>query len=77
MSQKRKQVLQLSFIAEQGNVTMRIPDPKEDLTSAQVLSVMEDIIEGNIFLSARGKFISPNSARVVDTITEEFDIVVD
>ena len=77
MSQTRRQVLQLSFVAEKGNATMRIPDPKEDLTPAEILAVMKDIIEYNVFFSSGGSFIAPKSARIVETITEEFDIVVD
>ena len=78
MSQKRRQILQLTFTSETGkSATMRIPDPKEDLTPDVILDVMESIIEDDVFFSSGGSFIAPKSAKIVETITEEFDIVVD
>lgn len=78
MSPKRRQVLQLAFTSETGkNATMRIPDPKEDLTSAEILASMEEIIENNVFFSSGGNFVAPKSARIVETITEDFDITID
>jgi|GEM_PF-283573 len=79
MSQKRRQILQLYFDTEEKDKTasIRIPDPKDDLTSEEILATMEEIIEGDVFFSKNGDFVAPKSARIVETITEEFDIVVD
>lgn len=77
MNQTRRQVLELTFVAENGDAKMRIPDPKEDLTSEDILTAMVEIIDGNAFTSSKGDFVTPKSAKVIETITEEFDIVVD
>jgi hypothetical protein len=77
MAQVRTEVLQLRFENQAGKkVTFRIPDPKEDLTSEQVLDVMEKVLEYDVFTSNGGLLTSPESARVVETITEEYDIDV-
>jgi hypothetical protein len=50
---------------EGRRVTVRVLEPKEDLTGAQILAVMNDIITKNIFTSTAGDLIEAYSARIV------------
>lgn len=72
-----KEVLQLAFINEEGKaITFRIADPKEDLTAEQILGVMQTVIDKGVFTSSGGDLVAASSAKVVETITDEYDINV-
>lgn len=77
MATVTKEVLHLGFINEDGKTTtFRIVDPKEDLTAEQILGVMQTVIDRAIFMSTGGNLIAAGSAKVVETITDEYDINV-
>lgn len=68
--------LELVFVNLTGNkVTMRIPDPKEDLTENQVLTAMNTIINKNIFRSGGGDLVSIVGARIVSRDVTELNII--
>lgn len=63
-----KKVLVLEFIDSAAKrFSLRIPDPKEDLTTGEVRAAMEDIIEKDPFVRA---LVSIDQAYIVTT-TEE------
>lgn len=62
--------LELRFGTATGRfVTLRVPDPKEGLTPAEVQSAMDLIIAKNVFTSPSGDFIAVDSARIVERTT--------
>lgn len=72
-----KEVLHLGFINEDGKaVTFRIADPKEDLTAEEILEAMQTVIDRGVFTSSGGDLVAAGSAKVVETITGEYDIDV-
>ena len=61
--------LEMTFKDSTGkNVMISIPNPKDGLTLAQVDTVMEDIIDKNIFVTTNGNLVDAVEAkiRVVD-----------
>lgn len=72
-----EEVLHLTFLNEEKKkVTFRLTHPKKDLTSQEILDSMQMIIDLNAFTSSGGDLKSPVSAKVVETITDEYDISV-
>ena len=58
--------LEMVFItAGERRATIRVPDPKEDLTGVQVKAVMDDIVAKNIFSVTSGELVQVHSARIV------------
>lgn len=80
MSATTKKVLVMDFSAAAANRTrsVRITDPKEDLTAAQVEEAMQKLVDLNAFVSfvSEGP-VSLKGARTVQTVTNKFDISVD
>jgi hypothetical protein len=63
--------LNMVFKTDEGKeVTIVLPDPKDDLTKAQVVAVMDQIIAKEIFTSNKGKL-----STVVDAIIKSTDEV--
>lgn len=63
--------LNMVFKTDEGKeVTIALPDPKDDLTKAQVVAVMDQIIAKEIFTSTKGKLTT-----VVDAIIKSIDEV--
>lgn len=70
-----RKYLQLTFKNQEGgNFTLSVYDPKEDVTEAEVESVMDTILDQNAFSTNGGELASKNSARIVtrqiDTLAE-------
>jgi len=68
-------VLHLTFLQSESNrkTTIRIPDPKENITEEEVLMAMEAVVE-NDFLGSRAKEV--DSAKIVETTTQLLDIEI-
>lgn len=57
--------------------SIRVSDPKEDLTAATVESAMELIVNLNVFNSISGEGPGKiKGAKTIQTVTSNFDIVV-
>ncbi|ABB14872.1 MULTISPECIES: DUF2922 domain-containing protein [Carboxydothermus] len=66
-------VLEMIFTNQQGkNVTIRVREPKEGLTKAEVDAVMNLIVTKNIFTSNGGDLVAVKGSRIVDRIVTEF-----
>lgn len=78
MSATTKKVLVMDFSAAKRTRSVRITDPKEDLTAAQVEEAMQKLVDLNAFVSfvSEGP-VSLKGARTVQTVTNKFDISVD
>lgn len=72
-------VLVLEYLtAYQKSKSIRISNPKEDLTASQVEEAMETLLDLNAFESfyANGP-MTLKGAKTVQTVTSKFDIVID
>ena len=79
MSATTKKVLVMDFSAAANRTrSVRITDPKDDLTAAQVEEAMQKLVDLNAFVSfvSEGP-VSLKGARTVQTVTNKFDISVD
>ena len=81
MSSTTRTVLQMDFKNYEGkNTAVKLVDPREDLTAAEVQSVMELINDLKVFPSVNGPYGEPaqlKGAKTIDTVTTEFNIIVE
>lgn len=58
-------------------VSLFITDPRQDLTESEIKAAMDIIVEKNIFAPKFGEELqAPLEAKVVQTETTEYDLVV-
>ena len=55
---------------------MFVTDPREDVTETEIKEVMDLIIEKNIFAPNGEDIVSAKDAKIVQTETTEFDLIV-
>lgn len=68
-------ILELKFDAEHGKtMTISIQAPKQNVTSSEVSSVMQTIIEKDIFHVDGYSLIGKNQARIVERNITTFDV---
>lgn len=68
--------LELIFVnATGGKVTLRVADPKDDLTEAAVKTAMEQITTKDIFTSPGGSLVGIAGARIVSRDVTELDLI--
>ena len=72
-------VLVLEYLTgSKKSKSIRISNPKEDLTASQVEQAMETLLDLNAFNSfAINGPMSLKGAKTVQTVTNKFDIVID
>jgi hypothetical protein len=69
-------VLEMVFNTEMGSTkTMRIADAKDPLTSAEVSTAMDTIINKNIFKGSGGELVGKIKAQVVVTTTNDLALI--
>ncbi|MCX7883787.1 MAG: DUF2922 domain-containing protein [Caloramator sp.] len=67
--------LQMVFQNQSGNnVTISLPDVKEDLTAENIKAVMNTIIAKNVFQSSGGDLVGIMSASIVSREVSEFNV---
>ncbi|MGE5380032.1 MAG: DUF2922 domain-containing protein [Methylocystaceae bacterium] len=65
-------VLEMDFVNTAGkNATIRVLDPRDNLTQAEVEAAMDVIIAQNVFTLAGGDLVSKKGAQVVTRDTTE------
>ena len=66
-----KKVLEMTFRNTVGKeITLSLADPKDDLTLAQVNTVMDDIVAKNIFTTASGGGDLTEKVKAVVRVTD-------
>lgn len=64
----------MTFLNEQNKkVNISIDDPREDVTEAEIKTVMDDILAKNIFTSTGGDIVTVDAAKIVTTSVTEFE----
>ena len=72
MSITTKRTLRMVFETNLvGSMTITLADPKEDLTPAEIESVMDLIISKNVFSNTAGHPVAKKDVKIVETITED------
>ena len=68
-------ILSMTFNTEGGKTTsLSITGVKNDIKEAQVLALMNLIIEKNIFLVDSGSLISKNSAKLTQRVVTKYEV---
>lgn len=68
-------VLVMTFLTDQGKkASLRVKDVKDNLDELSVLSVMDTIIQKNIFVTTAGALSQKDSAEIVETTTQTLNI---
>lgn len=72
---KLTEVLVLSFrdLRSDKDRRLRIPNPRTDLTGQEIKEVMDLVAETKYFWNR----VTPKSAKIVKTVTSNFDITVE
>ncbi|HJF35799.1 MAG TPA: DUF2922 domain-containing protein [Clostridium perfringens] len=69
--------LLMSFLTSSGKkVSLFVTDPRDDIKESEIKAVMDLIIEKNIFAPNGEDIVSAKEAKIVQTETTEFDLVV-
>lgn len=69
--------LEMIFMSTAGNrVTLRVADPLETLTAAEVKTAMDTIVAKNVFVASGGaELVAVADARIVSRDVTELDIL--
>lgn len=69
-------VLEMEFATELGKTqTIRVYDAKDNLTDAEVITAMDNIIAKNIFSGTGGAITGKLGAQIITTTTQEINLV--
>ncbi|CEK34515.1 hypothetical protein DUF2922,Protein of unknown function (DUF2922) [[Clostridium] sordellii] len=69
--------LLMTFMTQFGRkVSLFVTDPRENVTESEIKAVMDLIVEKNIFAPNGEDIVSAKEAKIVQTETKEFDLVV-
>jgi hypothetical protein len=72
MASISKKVLRITFNNVSGSaVSFTLPEPKVDLTGAQIEAVMDQIIAKDIFFTTGGALVSKRDIKIIDTTTDD------
>lgn len=75
-------ILQMDFISADENkpVSIKLADPREDLTAETVQAAMELVNDMRVFVKINGSNFEPakiKGAKVINTVVNDFDITVE
>ena len=74
---KIKTKLLMTFkTSDDKKVSITVDNPREDLTETEIKEAMNTIIEKDIFSPNGGSLVSAVSAKVVQTDTTDYDLVL-
>lgn len=69
--------LLMTFMTQLGKkVSLFVTDPRQDVTESEIKAVMDLIIAKNIFAPGGDEIATAQEAKIVQTETTEFDLVV-
>ncbi len=72
MAVTTSKVVRLTFAtAGGGTFALTLPNPKEDLQPAEAVTVMNSLIESDIFLTSSGALTGIRDIKVIGTVTTD------
>ncbi len=72
----KKKLLMTFKTTDDKKVSLSIDDPREDVTEAEIKTVMDLIVSKNIFAPSGADIASVVEAKVVVTDTTPYDLVI-
>lgn len=72
----KKRLLMTFKTDGEKNVSIGVDDPRTDLTEAEIIAAMDIILSNNVFSPKGEAFVAKVGAKVVETGTEAFDLVL-
>lgn len=68
-------MLRLTFVTTaNGTFNLYIPNPREDILEAEVVTAMETIMNKNIFATGTGTLVALKSAEIITIQKTKFDV---
>lgn len=68
--------LAMRFVTASGDIaTISVRNARADLTQAEVSTLMDTIVDGDVFEAKGGSIVSKKDAKLVETQETEFEIV--
>jgi hypothetical protein len=71
-----KELLMTFKTDEYKNVSISVEDPRPNLTESEILEAMNLIIEKDVFMPNGEALVEKVGAKVVETETQEYDLVL-
>ena len=71
-----KKLLMTFKTDEDKKVSLTVDSPRENLTEAEILAAMNVIVDNDVFAPNGESLVSTVSAKVVETGTTEYDLVL-
>ena len=71
-----KKLLMTFKTDDDKNVSISVEDPKPNLTESEILEAMNLIIEKDVFMPNGEALVEKVGAKVVETETQEYDLVL-
>ena len=71
-----KKLLMTFKTDEDKNVSISVEDPRPNLTESEILEAMNLIIEKDVFMPNGEALVEKVGAKVVETETQEYDLVL-
>ena len=71
-----KKLLMTFKTDEDKNVSISVEDPRENITESEILEAMNLIIEKDVFSPNGEALVEKVGAKVVETETQEYDLVL-
>ena len=72
----KKRLLMTFKTDEDKKVSIGVDDPRENITEAEILAAMNVILDNDVFAPNGESFVALVGAKVVETGTQEFDLVL-
>ena len=70
---KTLEMIFVNFVGDK--VTLRLTEPREDITEVEVRTVMDQVVAKNVFDSSGGSLVGVAGARIVSRDVAELDIL--
>lgn len=72
MAMSTKKILRVTFETAFGSAfSISLPEPREDVTTAEIEAAMELIIAKNIFSTSGGDLTAKRDIKIIDTTTND------
>jgi len=72
----KKKLLMTFKTTDDKNVSISVDNPREDITEEEISNAMRVILDKDIFYPNGSTFVSLVGAKIVETGTTEFDLVL-
>ncbi|MGG3623340.1 DUF2922 domain-containing protein [Bacillus gobiensis] len=69
-----EKTVELQFLDELGkSVRISISEPKDQLTEAEIFTVMDSILTADVFFGSGGRLVAKKGARIVEKNTVDYE----